>query len=48
MIECILLNRLRGTGDVLRVGNFRVTGIMLYALYLMVVVTMILVNGTMD
>ena len=41
MIECILLNRLRGTGDVLRVGNFRVTGIMLYALYLMVVVTMI-------
>ena len=41
MIECILLNRLRGTGDVLRVGNFRVTGIMLYALYLMVVVTML-------
>ena len=41
MIECILLNRLRGTGDVLRVGGFRVTGIMLYALYLMVVVTMI-------
>lgn len=36
-----VLNRLRGTGDVLRVGNFRVTGIMLYALYLMVVVTMI-------
>ena len=37
----ILLNRWRGTGDVLRVGNFRVTGIMLYALYLMVVVTML-------
>ena len=36
-----VLNRLRGTGDVLRVGNFRVTGIMLYALYLMIVVTMI-------
>ena len=36
-----IFNRLRGTGDVLRVGNFRVTGIMLYALYLMVVVTMI-------
>ena len=36
-----VLNRLRGTGDVLRVGNFRVTGIMLYALYLMVVVTML-------
>lgn len=36
-----ILNRLRGIGDVLRVGNFRVTGIMLYALYLMVVVTMI-------
>ena len=41
MIECGILNRLRGTGDVLRVGNFRVTGIMLYALYLMVVVTML-------
>lgn len=41
MIECSVLNRLRGTGDVLRVGNFRVTGIMLYALYLMIVVTMI-------
>mgnify|MGYP000125485853 CR=1 FL=1 len=41
MIECSILNRLRGTGDVLRVGGFRVTGIMLYALYLMVVVTMI-------
>ena len=41
MIECSILNRLRGTGDVLRVGSFRVTGIMLYALYLMVVVTMI-------
>ena len=36
-----VLNRLRGTGDVLRVGSFRVTGIMLYALYLMIVVTMI-------
>ena len=36
-----VLNRLRGTGDVLRVGWFMVTGIMLYALYLMVVVTMI-------
>ena len=41
MIECSVLNRLRGTGDVLRVGGFRVTGIMLYALYLMVVVTII-------
>ena len=41
MIECSVLNRLRGTGDVLRVGGFRVTGIMLYALYLMVVVTML-------
>ena len=36
-----VLNRLHGVGDVLRVGNFRVTGIMLYALYLMIVVTMI-------
>ena len=36
-----ILNRLRGIGDVLRVGNLRVTGIMLYALYLMIVVTMI-------
>lgn len=41
MIECSVFNRLRGKGDVLRVGNFRVTGIMLYALYLMIVVTMI-------
>ena len=38
MIEAIL-NRLRGTGDVFKIGSFRVTGIMLYALYLMVVVT---------
>ena len=36
-----VLNRLRGIGDVMRVGNFRVTGIMLYALYLMAVVTII-------
>ena len=41
MIECSILNRLRGTGDVLRVGSFIVTGIMLYALYLMIVVTII-------
>lgn len=41
MIECSVLNRLRGTGDVLRVGNFRVTGIMLYALYLMIVVSLV-------
>ena len=41
MIECSILNRLRGTGDVLRVGSFRVTGIMLYALYLMVVVSLV-------
>ena len=36
-----VLNRLRGTGDVLRVGNLRVTGIMLYALYLMIVVSLV-------
>ncbi len=36
-----ILNRLRGTGDVLRVGNFMVTGIMLYALYLMIVVSLV-------
>ena len=41
MIECILLNRLCDTGDVLRVGSFRVTGIMLYALYLMIVVSLV-------
>lgn len=29
-----VLNRLRGTGHVLRVGSFRVTGTMIYALYL--------------
>ena len=36
-----ILNRLRGTGDVILVGNFRVTGIMLYALYLMIVVSLV-------
>ena len=36
-----ILNRLRGTGDVLRIGGFRVTGIMLYALYLMIVVSLV-------
>lgn len=36
-----ILNRLRGTGDVLRVGNFVITGIMLYALYLMIVVSLV-------
>lgn len=41
MIECSVLNRLRGTGDVLRIGNFRVTGIMIYALYLMIVVSLV-------
>lgn len=35
-----ILNRLRGTGDVLRIGGLKVTGVMLYALYLMIVVTM--------
>lgn len=38
VIEAIL-NRLRGTGDVLRVGGVTITGVMVYALYLMVVVT---------
>ena len=41
MIECSVLNRLRGIGDVLRVGSFRVTGIMIYALYLMIVVSLV-------
>lgn len=36
-----ILNRLRGTGDVLRVGNFSVTGIMLYALYLIIVISLV-------
>lgn len=41
MIIEAVLNRLRGTGDVLRVGGFRVTGIMLYALYLTIVVSFV-------
>ena len=41
MIECGILNRLRGTGDLYNIGSFRVTGIMLYALYRMVVITML-------
>ena len=36
-----ILNRLRGTGDVLRVGNFAITGIMLYSLYLMIVISLV-------
>ena len=36
-----ILNRLRGTGDVFNVGSFMVTGIMLYALYLMIVISFI-------
>lgn len=36
-----ILNRLRGTGDVLRVGNFTITGIMLYVVYLMIVVSLV-------
>ena len=41
MIECVLLNRLRGTGDVFKIGSFRVTGIMLYALYLMTIISLV-------
>lgn len=36
-----LLNRLRGTGDVFKIGSFRITGIMLYALYLIIVVSLV-------
>lgn len=37
MIE-ILLNRWRGTGDIFTIGKFRVTGVMIYALYLALLV----------
>ena len=38
MIECIILNRLRGTGDIIKIGKLVITGTILYALYLGLVI----------
>ena len=41
MIECSALNRLRGTGDVIKIGKLVITGTILYALYLGLVIGLI-------
>lgn len=43
MIE-VVLNRLRGTGDIFSVGNFKVTGTMIYAVYLLIVSALLIFN----
>lgn len=38
MIDGIILNRLRGTGDIIKIGKLVITGTVLYALYLGLVI----------
>lgn len=38
MIDCAVLNRLRGTGDLVKVGKLKITGVMVYAMYLLVMI----------
>ena len=37
----IILNRLRGTGDIFKIGNFRITGTILYAIYFFILTTLL-------
>lgn len=41
MIDCAVLNRLRGTGDLVKVGKFKITGVMVYAMYLLVLIGLV-------
>ena len=41
MIECAVLNRLRGTGDLVKVGKLKITGVIVYAMYLLVLIGLV-------
>lgn len=41
MIDCAVLNRLRGTGDLVTLGKFRLTGVMVYAVYLLILIGLV-------
>ena len=41
MIDCAVLNRLRGTGDLVKVGKLKITGVMVYAIYLLVLIGLV-------
>ena len=41
MIDCAVLNRLRGTGDLVKVGKLKITGVMVYAMYLLVLIGLV-------
>ena len=41
MIDCAVLNRLRGTGDLVKVGKLKITGVMVYAVYLLVLIGLV-------
>ena len=41
MIDCAVLNRLRGTGDLVKVGKLKITGVMAYAMYLLVLIGLV-------
>ena len=47
MIEMVL-NRLRGTGDIFNISKFRVTGTMLYALYILIVSALLIFNYNLE
>lgn len=47
MIE-MLLNRLRGTGDIFNISKFAVTGTMIYALYVLLVSAMLTFNYNLE
>lgn len=41
MIECGILNRLRGTGDLIKIGKVSLTGVMVYAMYLLILIGLV-------
>ena len=48
MIDCVLLNRLRGTGDVFNVSKFYITGTMLYATYILFITLVLTFNYNLE
>lgn len=48
MIDCVLLNRLRGTGDVFNVSKFYITGTMLYAMYILFITLVLTFNYNLE
>lgn len=47
-IDSALLNRLRGTGDIFHISKFAVTGTMIYALYILLISSLLTFNYNLE